>query len=638
MISRCRAHGDHNFALRERCASCPHVIFGTFSPRFFTISNLNVNMSLKTITNRLRSRDFFGLANITTKDISGAFSKLKKDPDDFHQKYKPLLQKRKALANEETQRDVFFGKIRLDDENKPQSHGQFEPSSEKLKFDTIAIKQLYDDDTGEQSVGESGPDAEEKIFEPGQDGPAVIDIGPDISLTDILNDFKIDPNDESLGKYANKAPLIFEFKTPIINDSELKLSGHQLDESEIEESINDASYRKEPTQTLVYEPEKDKIPFEELEPNSEEYWRRSEVELKNLEFDKSLDEKYDIERKNSMSAFEYLKKVRSQRVEPTAKGLKHRIENDNPYTFGAQVKLDSQGFKNYQNQVPDWTKCRHKDLLNFLKRSIIYHNYDILAVNKPYGIASHNEQLKGQGTENFDMNRLMHEVAAQMQIEKLYLAHRLDKTTTGILLFATSQERANQLNKLFKSDLIKKTYWCITVGVPSPWRGIIDMPIGENSLAGKKRSCPAPERVPAEYQLSKKYVEARRAITEYKVIKDNKFAALVEVEPKTGVKHQIRCHLSFGLNKPILGDHKYSHVDKFAPQTLPRPVLNMLHLRQPKARTLPTHLHAKKIVIPGAKANGETLFIEAPLPPHFRANMATLKLAPDNKASYGSTQ
>lgn len=292
----------------------------------------------------------------------------------------------------------------------------------------------------------------------------------------------------------------------------------------------------------------------------------------------------------------------------------HPLEKD--------VTLDSKGFNDYTHQVTNWDACIREEILGELKKSIIYHNYDVLAINKPYGLASHG----GNKKDKLNVNSLLQDLAKTMRIEKVYLAHRLDKTTSGVLLFATSQERADQLNKLFKSDQIKKTYWCITKGVPILHEAIIDIPIGEYEIAGMFRSCLAPEGVDKERQLSKRFREARRAITEYSVIHSNKHVSLVEVKPRTGVKHQIRCHFGFGLNRPILGDHKYSHLGKLAPQELAMPVLNLLHLRQTKVRTLPMHLHAKTIVLPSVKPNGQNLFIEAPLPKHFKENMKTLRL------------
>src|SRR4051812_6915158 len=106
----------------------------------------------------------------------------------------------------------------------------------------------------------------------------------------------------------------------------------------------------------------------------------------------------------------------------------------------------------------------------------------------------------------------------------------------------------------------------------------------------------------------------KRAVTKYKVLCQRGNAALLEVEPETGLRHQIRVHLGFGLRCPILGDHKYSHLDKMMPQKLPADMLLSLNIRQAKVRTVPMHLHARHIMIPEMGADGKNIFVHCPLP------------------------
>lgn len=64
----------------------------------------------------------------------------------------------------------------------------------------------------------------------------------------------------------------------------------------------------------------------------------------------------------------------------------------------------------------------------------------------------------------------------------------------------------------------------------------------------------------------KRSTKSQKAVTEYTVLSSHGNAALVELVPQTGVKHQIRVHLASGLGCPVLGDHKFSHHTKLAPQ------------------------------------------------------------------------
>ena len=88
----------------------------------------------------------------------------------------------------------------------------------------------------------------------------------------------------------------------------------------------------------------------------------------------------------------------------------------------------------------------------------------------------------------------------------------------------------------------------------------------------------------------------------------------------------MRVHLSEAINCPVLGDHKYSHYDKLAPQKLPDDMLTKLGIRQSKVRDLPMHLHASSIIIPAWIDGSADLEIKAPLSAVFRLSMKRLKL------------
>lgn len=92
-----------------------------------------------------------------------------------------------------------------------------------------------------------------------------------------------------------------------------------------------------------------------------------------------------------------------------------------------------------------------------------------------------------------------------------------------------------------------------------------------------------------------------------------------------GFQHQIRAHLAYGLGCPILGDHKYSHDVKMAPQKLPDEMLKQLNIKQTKVRYVPMHLHSYRIILPEFWKNSN-VFITAKLPLHFINNLKRLKL------------
>ncbi|KAK6184458.1 hypothetical protein SNE40_006926 [Patella caerulea] len=187
---------------------------------------------------------------------------------------------------------------------------------------------------------------------------------------------------------------------------------------------------------------------------------------------------------------------------------------------------------------------------------------------------------------------------------------------------------ASELKGYFIRREVIKKYWAITKGVPQLPEGIINIPMAEVDMGkGIHRMALKPEYQQQFYSIMKKrnINESVEAVTQYKILQQNGTAALIECQPSTGVKHQIRVHLGFGLNTPILGDHKYSHFSKLVPQKLHGDMLQKLGIRQSKVRHVPMHLHAKSLVIPEFE-NGRNLIVSAKLPQHFVTNMHRLKL------------
>ncbi|XP_071848287.1 pseudouridylate synthase RPUSD4, mitochondrial-like isoform X2 [Apostichopus japonicus] len=215
-----------------------------------------------------------------------------------------------------------------------------------------------------------------------------------------------------------------------------------------------------------------------------------------------------------------------------------------------------------------------------------------------------------------------------METPSLHLIHRLDKETTGVMMLARSAVTARQLHQQFFRREMQKKYWVVTVGVPDPCEGVIDIPLIDKEVAGKNRMTVNPE-VGQQYAdvlgPGKKRSRGLTAVTNFRVISENGTAALVELMPETGVKHQLRVHMSQGMGCPILGDHKYFHHHKLAPQILPKSLLRSFGIEQPKVRGIPMHLHAKQLRIPNFQ-DGRALSVSVRLPRYFAKTLHKLKL------------
>jgi 23S rRNA pseudouridine1911/1915/1917 synthase len=203
-----------------------------------------------------------------------------------------------------------------------------------------------------------------------------------------------------------------------------------------------------------------------------------------------------------------------------------------------------------------------------------------LAIDKQPGIAVHGPSgLLGALRERFGA--------------ELALVHRLDKETSGVLLFARNADALRAAHAAWPTD-VTKTYLAVTRGVPDPPEGCVDAPLLERRTSRPdllKRAVQAaygPSR--AGHLLAGRRVRAipplpppghtavhpagRPAATRYRVLADRGATALVELVPETGRMHQLRVHL-LHLGTPLLGDSAY---DPWRVDGDPPPLLHALRL------------------------------------------------------------
>ena len=227
---------------------------------------------------------------------------------------------------------------------------------------------------------------------------------------------------------------------------------------------------------------------------------------------------------------------------------------------------------------------------------VLFEDDDMIAVDKPPGLATHatldpkRDHLSAQVREHLYAHRRAH-LAGRGDASKVYLGehHRLDRDTSGVIVFAKT-ERANPgLSRAFKEHLATKSYLALTgafTRADARWQT-------RNFLADDGKS----GRVRAVRSGGK------TAITDFELLAHSVTACLVLARPLTGRRHQIRAHLAEHA-RAILGDPTY-----FDPTVDPGPLA-------PAAPRL--MLHAWKLALPHP-ISGDPLEIRAPLPADFIA-------------------
>ncbi|MDO8408360.1 MAG: RluA family pseudouridine synthase [bacterium] len=181
---------------------------------------------------------------------------------------------------------------------------------------------------------------------------------------------------------------------------------------------------------------------------------------------------------------------------------------------------------------------------------ILYEDANIVAVNKPAGLLTHASQvgrldLPKQVTAESWFKAKYPEVT----LERSYV-HRLDRETSGVLVFAKNEGAWDFLRKAFTDREVKKTYLAVVYGVPKEKKGIIDFDIGRSRKDFRLRSAQPKARG-----------TLRGAVTRYEVLGEIETAAqkyaLLELHPETGRTHQLRVHLK-AIHHPIVGDKLYA--------------------------------------------------------------------------------
>ena len=229
--------------------------------------------------------------------------------------------------------------------------------------------------------------------------------------------------------------------------------------------------------------------------------------------------------------------------------------------------------------------------VTFAKSLVIHKNDDILVLDKPAGLA-----VQGGTATHRHLDGMLDGLKYNLSHRPM-LVHRLDKDTSGVMLLARNRQSAVKLGTAFQSRQVQKIYWAISVGLPDPDAGLINLPLAKAGPAGR-------EKMHIDWQNGKE------ALTKFKQIaKLGENFALIALWPQTGRTHQLRAHMA-AFNMPILGDYKYGGKTAQA------------QIAGKRVRIL--HLHAAYLNLPAEILPHCSQKFTAPLPDHFSSTLDLL--------------
>jgi 23S rRNA pseudouridine955/2504/2580 synthase/23S rRNA pseudouridine1911/1915/1917 synthase len=233
-----------------------------------------------------------------------------------------------------------------------------------------------------------------------------------------------------------------------------------------------------------------------------------------------------------------------------------------------------------------------------LDEHLIFENDAFVAVNKPAGVLT----IPAREGRETSLKELL-----KQQYGNIFTVHRLDKETSGVVVFAKTEDAHKSLSLLFESRDVAKFYLGLVLGVPAPPSGTIDIGIIEHPV---KRGLMA---------VNKK---GKTSITDYEVIEQFRFFSWLQFQIHTGRTHQIRVHAKH-IGHPVICDALYGDGKPVLLSSIKKKTFNLSKSDESERPLLGRlGLHSWKLHF---TLYGEDYTLEAPLPKDLKAVLQQLR-------------
>lgn len=223
-------------------------------------------------------------------------------------------------------------------------------------------------------------------------------------------------------------------------------------------------------------------------------------------------------------------------IEPNRKKAKAFLKNKS--IFVNHKNITQFNFPIYKNDTIEIKKFTNKYINATIP--ILYEDDNIIVVNKPYNMLTIANEKEKEHTLYANVSTYIKESNHK---NKIFIIHRLDRETSGIIIFAKNESTKKLYQENWNTIVIYRGYTAIVEGILSKKQDTVTLKLSEN-------------------KNFKAYVSrnGKQAITKYKVLKENKNYSLLDIEILTGRKNQIRATMEY-LHHPIVGDKKYGSKD-----------------------------------------------------------------------------
>ena len=233
-----------------------------------------------------------------------------------------------------------------------------------------------------------------------------------------------------------------------------------------------------------------------------------------------------------------------------------------------------------------------------IKPVIISENDQWIALNKPYGLLT----IPDREGKDISLKQMLQE-----KYDQIFTVHRLDRNTSGVIVFAKNDETHKFLSQAFEDRLVQKFYLGFVNGILSDKKGTIDQPIAENTT---KRGVMIIHK------------RGKSSITDYEVLEEFGKYSFVRFQIHTGRTHQIRVHMQY-LGHPLVCDDLYGDPTPVLISSIKRKF--KLSKNELEERPIMNRLALHAAELRFSDVNGEKYQIEAEMPKDMRALLQQLR-------------
>ncbi len=236
-----------------------------------------------------------------------------------------------------------------------------------------------------------------------------------------------------------------------------------------------------------------------------------------------------------------------------------------------------------------------------VKIELIYEDEALLIVNKPPDLLTIPDRFDSTKSNLYHLLSMQYE-------GKIFIVHRIDRETSGVICFAKTEEAHKNLSQQFQDRSIEKIYLALVDGKPTPPEGSIDKPIGQHPTQAGKMT------------ISR---DGKAALTDYKTIEAFRAFALMEANIKTGRTHQIRVHFK-SIGHPLAIDPLYGKREAFFLSEIKNRNYQLGKDQEENPLMSRTTLHATRLELNHPSTGARMPFV-ASLPKDFQAVLNQLR-------------